>query len=72
MFVIVDFDLVAGAIKGYFSDGTLDFNNDISKARTYLTRDEVRYELGRLLAGAPSREFRYREVTQTLTLVPVV
>jgi hypothetical protein len=69
MFVIVDFDLVAGAIKGYFSDGTLDFDPELNKARVYQTRDEVRYELGRLLASAPSREFRYREVTQTLTLV---
>jgi hypothetical protein len=69
MFVIVDFDLVTAAITGYFWDGTLDFNADLNKARTYNTRDEVRYELGRLLAATPSREFRYREVTRNLTLV---
>jgi hypothetical protein len=70
MFVIVDYDLVAGVIKGYYSDGTFDFDPDLSKARTYETRDEVRYELGRLLSAVPAREFRYREVTQTLVLVP--
>jgi hypothetical protein len=71
MFVIVEVDLVAAGtpIIGYWQSA-LVFNANINLATTLDTRTEARTVLGQALTTSPTREFRYREVTQTLALLP--
>lgn len=70
MFVIVEIDLAATGtpIIGYWRSALI-FGDDINLAATLDTRTEARTVLGQALSTAPTREFRYREVTQTLALV---
>lgn len=70
-YVIIEFDIATNAILGYLTDlSAYTMSPDINLALTFDTRDEVRYELGVILKDRPSREFRYRAVTQSLVLVP--
>ena len=71
MFVIVEVDLVTAGepIIGYWQSA-LVFNANINLATTLDTRTEARTVLGQALGADPTREFQYREVTQSLTLVP--
>jgi hypothetical protein len=71
MFVVVEIDLaVAGTpVIGYWRSALI-FGADINLATTLATRTEARTVLGQALSTVPTREFRYREVTQTLALVP--
>lgn len=70
-YVIIEFDVVANAIIGYLaSETTLEINPLIDQALIYDTRDQVRYQLGDMLKSRPETEYRYRAVTQSLTLVP--
>lgn len=70
-YVVIEFDLVTNQILGYLIDlSAYSMSPDINLALTFDTRDEVRYELGVVLKDRPSREYRYRAVTQSLVLVP--
>lgn len=70
-YVIIEFDIATSTILGYLTNlSAYSTSPDINLALTFDTRDEVRYELGVILKDRPSREYRYRAVTQSLVLVP--
>lgn len=70
-YVIVEVNLATGAVTGYLAKlGDYAMSPNINNALTFDTRDEVRYELGVMLKDRPSKEFRYRGVTQSLVLIP--
>jgi hypothetical protein len=71
-YIIVEFDIATNTIISHLATlGSYDtMSPTINNALTFDTRDEVRYELGVMLKDRPSREFRYRAVTQALVLVP--
>jgi len=69
-FVIIEFDLATAAIIGYWNGSPDNLTQNINEATVFDTRDDVRYELGTALKDRPNREFQYRQVTQSLVLVP--
>jgi hypothetical protein len=71
-YVIIDFNLATNVVTSFLTaiDGYDSMSPDINNALTFDTRDEVRYALGVMLKDRPSKEFRYRGVTQALVLIP--
>lgn len=70
-YVIVEVNLASDTVTGYLTKlGDYAMSPNINNALTFDTRDEVRYELGVMLKDVPTKEFRYRGVTQSLVLIP--